>query len=134
MALWLVICVLISRLSGWHRLAQTYRASSPLEGTSWGMQSAALRFGASYNNCVRFTVNPLGMGMAVAIAFAPGHPRLFFPWAEIRVSRQTRFWGPCVVCTFQREPSMALQISPRLAARIQTAIGPAWPESPAAAS
>lgn len=78
------------------------------------MQSAALRWSLSYNNCLRFTVGLQGMEIALPLVFAVGHPRLFFPWSEMQIRRDKGFWGAYVVCSLTRVPTIALRIRPRL--------------------
>ena len=76
---WCGISWLLSRISGWHRLAARYRRLETIEG-----ESASLRTGrigpVNYHSCLKFQVNDQGLGIQVAPLFRVGHPPLFIPW------------------------------------------------------
>lgn len=83
---WCGLSWLLSRLSGWHRLAVRYRRTEPING-----ESAALRSGkigpVTYHSSLRFQINEEGLGISVGLLLRMGHPPLFIPWKEFhRVS------------------------------------------------
>jgi len=45
----------------------------------------------------------------------PCHPALFFPWSDVSVSRERRWFGELARFRFAKEPSVPLLLSARLA-------------------
>lgn len=124
-----VIVLLISVIGGWGRLAERYRRQSSIAGTTWWLQSASVHGVAevNYGSCLTVTVNDEGIGLSVLFPFRLGNPPLFIPWADIQVIQVRRwFFFNRVRLTIVDEPSLWIEISPRLADKIQQAIGQEW--------
>lgn len=86
-ALWCGIAWLLSRLSGWHRLAARYAsASRPVSGSRCGGVSGQVGF-VSYRGVLTLHADTDGFFVEVMALFRFGHPRLFIPWSEISASR-----------------------------------------------
>ena len=80
-AMWCFLSWLLSRLSGWSRLAEHYPASQGIVGESAHMRSG--RIGAvHYHSALSFRVNDEGLRIAVAFPLRLGHPPIFIPWEE----------------------------------------------------
>ena len=92
--MWCGICWLLSRLSGWHRLAAHYASSSrPVTGTLYGGVSGQVGF-VSYRGVLTMHADTDGFFVEVMALFRVGHPRLFIPWSEISASEaQTMFFS-----------------------------------------
>ena len=81
-AMWCFLSWLISRLSGWSRLAKNYRSTAPIEGESARMRTG--RIGpVTYHSCLSFRVSDEGLRIAVAFPLRLGHPPLYIPWDQI---------------------------------------------------
>jgi hypothetical protein len=83
--------VLISRLSGWHRLAEHYPARSemPRRRRRWGY--GVFRGWIGYNGGLVVAADEGGLHLAalpVLLSFC--HPRIFVPWSEVRAIRRRR--------------------------------------------
>lgn len=81
---------LLSNLSGWSRLAQTYRDRGECRSASLS-ETARFRTGrlgaVNYHSVLTFVVCETGLGIRVPLLFRLGHPPLFIPWSEFyRVS------------------------------------------------
>jgi hypothetical protein len=126
---WLGLTFLISKISGWQLLASRFRCVEPVIGKIWMFQSAEMRryMRTSFNNCLIITANEDGMRLSMLVFFRFGHPPLYIPWSETMVT-QTRRWLFLrrVRFTFPSEPEVWLEISERLANRIQRTIGQEW--------
>src|SRR5580698_6242674 len=84
-ALWSCVCLLLSYLSGWHRLAEQFRSDgSATEERVWFCQ-ARMRYGVHYGNIVNFGFSGAGVRISVFPLFRVGHPPLEIPWNEVRV-------------------------------------------------
>jgi hypothetical protein len=78
-ALWCGIIFLLSRVGGWHRLAQSFQATSQPTGRKFSMASASLG-GTNYNNCLTTVVANEGFFMQPWLPFRMFHPPLLIPW------------------------------------------------------
>lgn len=91
---WICVVWLISRLSGWSRLALKYAAVRPASGEVFGLVSARLRLFSSYGNCLTVTVSGSGIHIATWGVFAFGHRPLFLPWdAMARLIQRRGIFG-----------------------------------------
>ncbi|MEM8669891.1 MAG: hypothetical protein AAGG48_20360 [Planctomycetota bacterium] len=80
---WCGLSWLLSRISGWHRLAAHYRCREVIAGESASLRSG--RIGpVTYHSCLRFQVTDAGLGIRVARLFRVGHVPLFIPWDQFR--------------------------------------------------
>ena len=126
---WCVILYGISVIGGWRHLAKRFRCSTPIIGTTWQLQSAGVRhyWYSNYGSCIKVIANEDGIGLSVLLPFRIGHPPMFIAWSEILVSQVKRFiFFKRVRLTFPKEPSIWIEISPKLAEKIQQAICHEW--------
>lgn len=83
--IWSFVCLLISLIGGWSRLAKHYRATITLPGTDrtgvWGMVGWA-----SYRGTLVVRTSAQGLYLSVNPLFQIGHPPLFIPWSHMRAS------------------------------------------------
>jgi len=81
----------------------------------------------SYNGILKLTANEEGVGFSIFFPFRFGHPPLFIPWSDMQVSQVRRFiFFNRVRFTFPDEPAVWIEITPKLAAKIQKAIACDW--------
>jgi len=119
--LWLLITFIISRTSGWARIAQSYTADGPLSGTRFGWQSASFR-GTNYNNSLNLGVDTEGLYMAPMALFRAFHPPLFIRWMEI-TAHPVKMWRmfEMIELRFQRTPDIPIRIRATLASQLVVA-------------
>ncbi len=122
----------LSRLSGWSRLARRFRANEPFYGESWSWQSASLRWGFHYNNCLTIGANPEAFYLAVTPLlriFSPFTPPLLIPWSELEVQTGKAFFGWYDTAVFRagREERVSIRVGGKLVNRLRQAAGPGWP-------
>jgi hypothetical protein len=88
---WYSVCWLVSRLSGWQRLASVYSAHTPPSGRRF--HTAGKLGMARYKGCLYVYVASEGLFLSVMSVFRAGHKPLFVPWTEIH-NRQAKtiFW------------------------------------------
>ncbi len=79
---WVVICVLLSRLSGWWRLSNQFSDADFAADESAWFRSASLS-GIQYSSCLNFAVNDRGLRMSVIFPFRIGHPPVVIPWSAM---------------------------------------------------
>ncbi len=122
----------LSRLSGWDRLARRFRETGVFYGESWRWQSAQFRGWCGYNNCLTIGTSPEGLHievMAVLIPFRLFHPPLTIPWNEIEVETGKVFFGLRDTARFRlgSEEQVAMRVYGKLVNQIREAAGPGWP-------
>lgn len=95
--LWLILCLLISMMSGWWQLAKQFSANNPPSGKRFILQSGKIGL-ARYNGCLFIYKSPEGLYISVLFPFRLGHPPLFIPWQAINnVKTQHLAWGDSLI-------------------------------------
>ncbi len=123
-AFWCGIVALISSMSGWRELSRIYRATASPDGKRFWFQSASMRRGTNYGNCLILWVNPNGIYLSLFIPFRIGHPPLFIPWPDVSMKeKQAFFFFKQVELRFSKCPSIPFVISRRLMSRISNTLG-----------
>ncbi len=78
---WFSLSWLLSRISGWHRLAERYPGIRTIEGETASLRSG--RIGpVNYYSCLKFGINDEGLLISIAPPFRLGHRPLFIPWSD----------------------------------------------------
>jgi len=132
-ALWTTVGFLISRISGWALLAERFRTDSRFPGPTWGWQSARMRWGCNYNNCLTIGSDPSGLYLSMMFLFRIGSPALLVPWPEVIVwRRRTVLFFQFVEFRLGREEQVPFMIRKKLADSLQSAAGSSWPVEPVA--
>lgn len=121
-ALWCLICAAIGWLSGWHALAERFRATSEPYGDvhSAGpfFYSVYFRSWAHYNSVVRLSEAQDALYLSVMFLFRIGHPPLRVPWEEIQFRRTEIFFQRYIVLTLGREEQIPMRIPERMAGNL----------------
>lgn len=74
--------VLVSRMSGWHRLAESFPARGRPSGKRFRLQGAQIG-GVTYSACLTIHSSREGLYLSVLLPFRLGHPPLFIPRSAI---------------------------------------------------
>jgi hypothetical protein len=129
---WILVCWIISRISGWALLEKAYPAqdAASLDGETWRFQSIQMRWATNYGNCVTVKTNSLGLGLSVLWLLRLGHPPLLIPWADITIHRvrRSRFFPALVEFSFRLEPSVPVRVSNKLFMKILGSSDRYYPE------
>jgi hypothetical protein len=132
--------LLFAHVSGWKRLAKSYRATRPFRGERWresyvGMSCASSWWpmrGVEYDTVLAIGADTSGVHLSARML---GHAALFVPWSELTVKeeasafREWLFLSP-VTCRigFRADPAVELVgIGATLLDRLKTAAGREWP-------
>lgn len=126
-AMWFLVCTLVSWIGGWTALSRTYRTRTPFVGEKWTWLRGQMRWGTHYNNVLTLGVNSQGLYLAILFLYRFRHPPLLVPWSEIRVRRSSGWIFDYVILTLGREAAIPLKISKSLGARLRAAAGGSWP-------
>ena len=78
--LWVRALSTMSAIGGWGSLANHYRRTNSISGTTWWFRSGAIRryMTANYGGCLIVTANDEGMGLSVLFPFRISHPPCSF--------------------------------------------------------
>jgi hypothetical protein len=95
-----------SFVDGWRALATRFPSNHPSDGTKFRFQAAKLIGPLPCGCLLNFNISRDGIGIAMVWPFLVGHPPVFIPWPEIRLSeekslifvRQTRLTFPAAPC------------------------------------
>jgi hypothetical protein len=120
---WVAVCILLSRMSGWHKLAEKYIRIDFVSGEKWRFRSARLRHSVGYNGCVNFYANREGLGISIFFPFRVGHPPLFIPWTDISISKETKFFRKMISFKVGREFPIPIIVYERLGYKILAVAG-----------
>ena len=91
---WCLVVWILSRVSGWHRLAALHASGSrPVAGVCH-VGVTGMVGGVSYRGVLTLHFDTGGFFLEVMPLFKIGHPRLFIPWSEItgRTPRSVLWW------------------------------------------
>ena len=126
--IWIAICILLSRISGWHKLAQKYLRIDCVSGEKWRFRSAKLRYSVGYNGCVNFVANREGLGISIFFIFRVGHPPLFIQWTDIALSKETKLFRNLIRFTVGRDFPIPILVHKSLGHKIMEAAGQYLPK------
>jgi hypothetical protein len=90
---WLAVCALLSRISGWSRLAEQFRTDAPVSGEQFRFASGSMGsrlFPANYKSCLSVAVSPAGLRLSLQFPFRFMSPPLFIPWTEVESVEEIR--------------------------------------------
>ena len=128
-ALCVAVSFVVSLVSGWHLLAQRFRADGPFEGRIYRWFQAGMRWSMHYGNSLKAGATSEGLYIAPVFLFRIAHPPLFIPWKQIRIgsSKWLGFWV-IVTFTLGLEEQVPFRIGARLARKLRADTGDGWPD------
>lgn len=110
---------LISLVSGWSRLAVEYGSTEPMPKPRLYMQTADLRFGCGYGNCLTMAADAEAFYLRPIWPFGFGHAQLRLPWSEAQVTESTNMMGMAMKAfRFERVPNVRVRILRRTAEKL----------------
>ena len=132
-ALWIGIGVFLSRFGGWAALARSYRLTGEFcGGRRWRFRSVVVRQAnplryASYGTGVTLGANVRGLCLAAFPLFRIGHPPLFIPWTDLRITKHEGILYSYLEFRFVRVEGVWLRVPRRLGQEVAAAGGLAIP-------
>jgi hypothetical protein len=126
LSVWIFVTYVISRIDGWHLLAQRFRTEAEFTGPIYRWFNAAMRWGIRYNSALKVGTNVEGLYIAPLILFRMGHPPLFIPWSEISVGSSPWYDLFSITLTLGRAEQVPFRISRRTARKLRIQAGASW--------
>lgn len=119
-ALWLLVGLLNSALSGWQRLATRYATEKPFSGHKWTWESGQMRW-VGIRNCLTVGADRNGLYLAMLVVFRFRHPPLFIPWSDISITPKRSFFRKGMEFRLGGNDGVPLWLSADLAERLRQA-------------
>jgi hypothetical protein len=107
---WATILFVISRLSGWPRLAERYAATGSVPSTLYRFRSAKVGW-SGYNNCLTVGGDMRGLYLAMFPLFRPGHTPLYIPWHDIEAFAGDMWVVSYVEFRFRQIPNVKIRVA-----------------------
>ena len=113
----------MSRISGWHRLAQRFRATAEPYGEvrrvgPWFLTVYFRGSWIKYRSTVRLRAAHEALYLSMQFPFGIGHPPLCIPWEEISFSETSQLLMRFVVLTLGKQEQVAMRIHRRAAEKL----------------
>ena len=126
-ALWIVVNFVISRLTGWARMAAHYPDMGGFTGKVWRFQTVTTRRGMGYKGNVNVGADSRGLYLSMFVLFRFGHPPLFVPWNDITITEKQVFKLKVLELRFRKTEDLPVRIPGKLGYRLAEAAGSNWP-------
>lgn len=124
--IWVFICIILSHIGGWKKLAEIYRYDGQFSGKRWRFRSCRMNGFINYNNCLTFGAGAEGLYINIFPVFRFHHPPLLIPWSEIKEENTKGIIFEYRELSFARVPSVKMRIITTLAEEIFDRQN--WPE------
>jgi len=127
LVLWLLMNYLVSRLTGWGRIAVHYRSDGRIPGRIWRFQTITTRWGMGYKGSTNVGADSRGLYIFFGFFFRFGHPPIFVPWNDITITEKQVIKSKMLELRFRNTRDLPVRIDARLGASLAEAAGPNWP-------
>lgn len=88
---WSAVCVMLSVVGGWSRLARRFATDQPQPAGAQGSLGAMVGFVSYRGGVLEAGAAPDGLDLRVMTLFRPGHRPLRIPWEQVEVQGEGSF-------------------------------------------
>jgi len=127
LVLWLLVNFIISRLTGWARMAAHYPSVGGFSGKLWRFQTITTRRGMGYKGSTTVGADSRGLYLSLFFIFRFGHPPFFVPWRDITITERQMFKFRALELRFRKTEDLPVRIFAKLGDRLAEAAGSNWP-------
>jgi len=124
---WLLLNFIVSRLTGWARIASHYRNVGGFTGKVWRFQTITTRRGMAYKGNMNVGADSRGLYLSLFFFFRFGHPPVFVPWGDITVTEKQISKSRMLELRFRKTEDLPVRIFAELGDRLAEAAGLNWP-------
>lgn len=89
--LWLTVLFLLTKLSGWDKLAEVYGDRQPFQGKVFHFCSAYIG-SVHYKSVINIGVSEAGLYLNPLMIFRLSYPPVLIPWNQINGFEEKSFW------------------------------------------
>jgi hypothetical protein len=127
LVLWVLMNLIISRLTGWARMAAHYPYVGGFTGKIWRFQTVTTRRGMGYKGNVSVGADSRGLYLSMFALFRFGHRPLFVPWHDITITEKQIFKSKALELRFRKTEDLPVRIFAKLGDHLAQAAGSNWP-------
>lgn len=127
LVLWLLLNFLISRLTGWGRIAAHYKSTEGIIRKVWRYQTISTRWGLGYKRSTNVGADSRGLYIFFGALFRFGHPPIFVPWGDITITEKEINKRNMLELRFRKTEDLPVRILSELGAHLAKAAGSNWP-------
>ena len=127
LGLWLLLNIIVSRLTGWAQMAAHYRNAGGLPEKVWRFQTITTRWGMGYKGCTNVGADSRGVYIFFGFLFRFGHPAIFVPWGDITITENQVSRSIMLELRFRKTEDLPVRIFAELGAGLAVAAGSNWP-------
>ena len=127
LVLWVLVNLIISRLTGWARMASHYPVMGAFTGKIWRFQTIGTRRGMGYKGSTNVGADSRGLHLSLFFIFRFGHPAIFVPWRDITITEKQVFKSKELELRFRKTEDLPVRIFAELGDRLAEAAGTSWP-------
>jgi hypothetical protein len=127
LSLWLLLNLIVSRLTGFARMAAHYQNAGTFAGKVWRFQTITTRWGMGYKGCSNVGADSRGLYISFGFLFRLGHPPLFVPWGDIAITEKQISKSRMLELRFRKTEDLPVRIFAELGASLAEAAGSNWP-------
>lgn len=125
-AMWYLVTSLLSKVSGWARLADEYGGEAT-DGLNWywfssakiGYTAIPIFLRVNYKSVLSVAADAQHIYLKVLPPFRPGSPLLMIPLSDITITPTQRFGFSLAAYTFREVPDIEILISDRLNKKLE---------------
>jgi len=89
-SLWLTVVFLLTKLSGWDKLAERYGDRQPFQGKIFHFYSGYVGL-VRYKGTINIGINLVGLYLNPSVLFRLNYPPILIPWHEINGCVEKKF-------------------------------------------
>lgn len=110
LGLGLFLSWLPSKVSGWSKLAEVYRAPKPFAGTLLRGKTIVVGRFMGYKGIISLGADREGLYLEVLRLFSLGSPALWIPWKDMSASEVDGFYGSWIALDISKVPGVRLRL------------------------
>ncbi len=107
--MWILLLKILSRISGWSKLADQFHFQDKFEGKYYRFQSASLNK-INFGGSLEMGMNEIGLYLVPMIFFRLFHKPIFIPWDEIEAEPVKRFLFRGYRLRIKSYPGISLEV------------------------
>jgi len=107
--MWCVALLVLSKLSGWSKLAGRFGLKGAFRGRTWRFRSARMN-AVSFGAVLSIGAGKEGLYLALILPFSLFNKPLLIPWSEIETEPLDRWWFRGYRLTFRSCPGVRLDL------------------------
>jgi len=129
LVLWLLFNFVVSRLTGWARMAAHYQNVGGITCKVWRFQTITTRWGMGYKGCTNVGADSRGLYISFGFLFRFGHPPIFVPWGDIAITEKQISKSRMLELRFRKTEDLPVRIFAKLGDHLAEAAGSNWPST-----